>query len=481
MISHRRRYIQINACLVAGALIENRCVAWTACIRVPSASQRTVNGIRSSTCLSAADGNQRNGDDDLQSLLNRGNPEESAGISSLWEDNSEEGILLDTDTYLNADSYLQDDGTLNLDGNDPRQQKITNPLYQHTAAQLLNVPMYTIEDDAVTTPGRQPTDDELLYQAVANIETISQRTDSEDLHHQVFAEEQGYLEQSEEFRKSLSTLYDDDVETATAKARREAIESYNDDILKKLLEEVDEMEKLAPTKEEAMKQAKTKSSLNEMYCGKCGCKVTPDVIERFEMMKEAYKEESNEPRMKKVEFLCDVCHAEQLRSVDEARIRLGVGNYGDASSATMWDKKKYKPRRDDQRFKRREARSGVDTASMFQMPKESRMTDFDVEIAKRELETREAGNIDVPQRITSRTRELGSRELERRMQKQQKSELTRIVEEQTPIKKYTSTIEEAPVSSDTDDEWTRVIDEKSQRTLFWNKATGEMRKTPPGS
>lgn len=466
-IFQRRMRIYKCLCLTSGVLVH--CAAWNAntCF---SHQLRAVTSARSSLYLSADDSSRKNEENDLQSLLNRGDTGSAAAFSSLMGDTSPEaGIPLDADTYLNADSLLQPDGTLNL-GEESKAQKVKNPLYQSAAAQLL-------DDETVvsTTPERQQTDDQLLFQAVANMGNNPQLIDPDELHQQVFAEEKAYLEQSEEFRKSLSTTDDDGTESPMAKARREAIESYNDEILEKLLEEIDEIEKLALTKEDAIKQAKTNSNPNERYCSKCGWKLTRDVIERFDGKK----------GQQNTKMICNACNADRLRSKDEARIRLGVGNYGDASSAKMWDKKKYKPPRDDAQLKRRTTRSGVDTSSMFQMPRETRMTDYDVEVARRELETMDdPRDSDTPHRMTPRTRELGSRELQRRIQQQQqsKSELTRIVEKQSTSVQYTK--REKTLSSgspETREEWTRVTDEKSKRTLFWNKATGEMRKTPPGS
>jgi hypothetical protein len=479
MLHQRQTRIQSGAFLATGILIGKRCVAWNekTCFAFHAARHATKS--KRSTPILSADSNKEDAND-LQSLLNRGDPSDSAGLSSLFED-MPAGVLLDSESYLQADSYLQQDGTLNFDGNYNKwEQKRNNPLYQSAADALLSTSSQTLEDDqselgAEASRQRQLTDDELLFQAVGNIENNSHRIDPEELHQQVFAEEQTYLEQSEEFRKSLSTLYNDEAESPMAKARREAIDAYNDEILEKLLAEIDEIEKLALTKEEALKQAASQSSGLE-FCNRCGCKVTPDVIERIERTKGGFSENSSQ------KVLCDACYMEKFRTFDEARLRLGVGNYGEGSFAKMYDEKKYKTRtRNDDRVKRRYTQDGIDTSPLFQMPKETRVTEIDIETAKLELESR-SDYTDTLQRSRPRTQQLGSRELTRRMERQQKSELTRIVEEQVESEKYVTRKKE--VRSDAvarNEEWTRVTDEKSNKTFFWNKATGEMRKNPPES
>ena len=78
--------------------------------------------------------------------------------------------------------------------------------------------------------------------------------DSKTLHERVFEEERAYLEQSEGFRKMLSAMSDNeyDDESPMAKSRREEIERYNESVIDKLIREIDEMEDLAVSREEAM-------------------------------------------------------------------------------------------------------------------------------------------------------------------------------------------------------------------------------------
>ena len=174
-------------------------------------------------------------------------------------------------------------------------------------------------------------------------------------------------------------------------------------------------------------------------------------------------------------MVCNACYGLQFRSNDEAKTRLGAGSYGygDIPSAKMWDKKKtMKPRRSSDQAPRGK-KMAVDTSYMFQMPKDSRSLDVDAETARRQLETMDSPADKVQQ---PRRRELGSKELTRRMI-ERKSELGSKIEDQATKRETRTTNRDELDSSET--EWTRVIDKKSERTFFWNKSTGEMRKNLP--
>ena len=265
-----RRRVGCFACI----LLEAHCIALSdrsACFAIHH-REYLSKARRRSQCLFAAneDGIEKDNDE-------RGTSSEP-DLSSIYnpDDFMEGGILLDPETYLQADSLLQPDGTLNLDfDTNPNQSmpKMQSPLYQAAAAQLLSDQRNPYEGNESNAPSsqQQALDDEMLLRAVSNIENNPNRIDPEELHRQVFAEEEAYLKQSKYFRSSLTSMYDDGVETPMAKARREAIETYNEVMLEKLMGQIDEMEKLAPTQEEALKQAKTKAPLDEhVFCNRCG-------------------------------------------------------------------------------------------------------------------------------------------------------------------------------------------------------------------
>ena len=110
-------------------------------------------------------------------------------------------------------------------------------------------------DDGTQISSQSLSDEERFYQAVLEIENGRSRggganadqmlLDPEALHQQVFAEEQAYLQQSEDFRNALSSLFADKTESPMVKGRRECIEQYNESVLSNLMKKMDEMEDMA--------------------------------------------------------------------------------------------------------------------------------------------------------------------------------------------------------------------------------------------
>lgn len=477
------------------------------------------------------------------------------------DDDSNGGLYLDEETYLQAeDNLLRSDGSLNLNEPLDRQgsrtatttsyhppiQRMKNKTYQSAVEGLFSTPpsySYTNDnDDKEITSGIKPqlsasqqelSDEERLYQTVKDIESgknAQPTIDPETLHDQVFAEEQTYLEQSEEFRKSLSSLHNADEESPMARERREVNEQYNERVLDDLMKGMDQMEEMAMTREEAMRHAKETEQLsadnktkNVVFCSGCGLRVTPDMIERAEMIEIANgggvkKSDNVAPRI-----LCQACYGEQFRGTPEAKVRLGAGSYGGYSSARMFDKKNTRQwakgegngsrKRSSAGAGRNYGKSGIkgiDTSSLFEVPK-----GYDVE-SRRSLTMPEKSNNsnkpsdDESQRSPPRrsppprrtSRMLGGRELEKRMQQQDsesngddlnaqnagrvevKSSRTDNLSEKGSLTENndvsaTDIRDEKPMQDDdTDaDQWVKVEDPGTKRTLFWNAETGEMKKT----
>ncbi|KAL7543580.1 hypothetical protein ACHAXR_013030 [Thalassiosira sp. AJA248-18] len=333
----------------------------------------------------------------LQRKSSTGNNDEP-----LFDEESNNGLYLNEGTYLQAEeSMLRSDGSLNLNNEQeiqdksgsmlmsdgitpttpaflPPVPKIKNKTYQSAVEGLFSPPpSYSYSSssdnngddknsDRVSTTQQQLSDEEILYQTVMDIESgkkenTQQMIDSETLHQQVFSEEQTYFEQSETFRKSLSSLYDSEKsESPMAKERREIIEQYNEKVLDDLMKEMDEVEEEAVSREEAMRQAKEEvnnntKSKNNVLCSKCGLRVTPDVIEHAEMMdifaakgsrgggggggvqKKRREGNNNAVIPSNKGILCQACYVKVLtNTVDEARVRLGAGQSGyeyDSSAA----------------------------------------------------------------------------------------------------------------------------------------------------
>ena len=370
------------------------------------------------------------------------------------------GLYLDEETYLQAeDRLLRPDGSLDLDNGDggggrsppparggefgqqqqqQRQQqsrgwtttdessayyyppvsRIKNKTYRAAAEGLFSpAPSYSYmnpdddddddDDDMMSESRRQLSDEEMLILAVNDIENRksggadgSSVIDPETLHRQVFAEEQTYLLQSEGFRKALSTMMlpdGGDVESPMAKDRRESIERYNDKVLSDLMREMDEMEEMAISREEAMglvvvddtKEAaaaavdRNNTSRNnerggrvgdEVLCYKCGLRVTPDMIQRAEVIEiisnrdggtasgggiggggggALLRRKYGDDAIRSSGMLCSACYGQRFRAANEATLRTAVwagsggpssfgggkGGYS-SSSPRMFDNKK---------------------------------------------------------------------------------------------------------------------------------------------
>jgi len=345
----------------------------------------------------------------------------------------EKGVYLDPETYSRAESLALDDGSLDFDltpsstetssryyrnpnksrGRNP-PKRIQSELYKKAVEGLLSpAPSYSYRsNNGEERPQKQQqqrqqpqlSDEDLLLEAVSKLNSIdttgANNPEAETLHQLVFAEEETYLNQSLEFRKSLSSYYgrngvgnigdNDDgngeesqVESPIAKQRRLAIEAYNNKVLEQLLKDMEEIEEMAPTREEALRMAAFSTSFdstahtsgsraatapqeatdtemfdeierpesdqknsttdfdkgNPVLCYKCGGRVTPEVMERARML-ERYNN-------KNTRILCQACHGMQFRLIEEAEVRLATGylnnfNYpsSPSSSSVFWERRR---------------------------------------------------------------------------------------------------------------------------------------------
>jgi len=189
-----------------------------------------------------------------------------------------------------------------------------------------------------------------------------------------------------------------DAESPMAKDRRESIERYNDKVLSDLMREMDEMEEMAISREEAMglvvvddtKEAaaaagdRNNNSRNnerggggvgdEVLCYKCGLRVTPDMIQRAEVIEiisnrdggigsgggeggggggALLRKKHGDDAIRSSGMLCSACYGQRFRAANEATLRTAVwagsggpssfgggkGGYS-SSSPRMFDNKK---------------------------------------------------------------------------------------------------------------------------------------------
>lgn len=279
------------------------------------------------------------------------NVDEDHEDAYVYEDTTNEnninGPYLDEETYLQAENnLLRPDRSLGLSS----VSKIKNKTYQAVTEDLLSpAPSYFYDDDEHNrSNGSVLSDEERLYRAVNGKVDVTNDNmiDPETLHREVFAEEEAYLQQSQSFRKALSSMTKND-ESLMAKDRREEIERSNEKVLIDLIKEMDEMEALAVSREEAIG--------------------SPVMDEKEAMMK----------------------RAETIRSTDEAKVRTAMWTPGSSSSynggasstsSRMFDKNTqqwpksndvYKWRKDAAgKWRKDDQRSSVGGIStLFDMPK----------------------------------------------------------------------------------------------------------------
>jgi len=459
----------------------------------------------------------------------------SDGIDESINEDINSGPYLNEEIYLQAeDNLLRSDGSLDFNNSNGDQQqrrstpysqpvqKIKNKTYQSAVQGLLSPPPSysydddSTEDDNLSKTQQQLSDEEQLYQAVTDQQqNKEQMIDPETLHQQVFAEEQTYLQQSTEFRKSLSSLYDDNVESPIAKERREVINQYNEEVLSDLLKEIDIMEDMALSREEAMSLAKDKevsktgnnNKKDEVLCYKCGCKVTSDMIqlaEAIEMAKDGEVQQSSGG------VLCQACYGQQFRTNDESKVRVATGNfydsYNNSGGSRMFDKRKngYRGRRkwsskENGSSNKESDVQGINTSSLFDMPKKKR---FDGTETLRQPPTpqskaKEVGSTLPPNTsLSSSTRQQrsqtrppprrststslgGGEELKRRMRQQDaeaSSKSSDLENSQLAREEGKVDIPPATTAHTSNMSWVKVEDPSCPgKVLYWNQQTGAMK------
>jgi len=470
----------------------------------------------------------------------------SDGMDESMNEDISSGPYLNEETYLQAeDNLLRSDGSLNFNNSNGDQQqtrssysqpvqKIKNKTYQSAVQGLFSPPpSYSYDENNITDDDsnnlsktqQQLSDEEQLYQAVTDQQqNKTQMIDPETLHQQVFAEEQTYLQQSTEFRKSLSSLYDDNVESPIAKERREVINQYNEEVLSDLIKEIDIMEDMALSREEAMTLAKDKEVTtkdgkkknDEVLCYKCGCRVTPDMIQRAETIEIS---KGGEVQQNSGGVLCQACYGQQFRTNDESKVRVATGNfydsYNNSGGLRMFDKRKngYRGRRkwsgkEDGGSNKESDVQGINTSSLFDMPKKKRFdgtertpplpatpTPTPQSKTKEVISSKSPPNIPSsstrqqrrqarpPPRRSSHTSLGGGEELERRMRQQdaEASSKSSDMKNNSTISREEGKVDRSPATTQTSnisDQWVKVEDSSSPgKILYWNQQTGEMKNS----
>ena len=408
----------------------------------------------------------------------------------------EAGIFLDEVSYLNADERLNEDGSLG-DDDSSRSPRIRNKTYLAAAEGLISTPTYSIEDRDDST------DEASLLEAARSIQNDNCQDSGGDLHDEVFAEEKTFLEQSEVFRTSLTSLYDEDHESAAAKERRARAEEENEKVLEALLRDIDEMGGKAAPRAEALNPSREKAS--------------DDVLRILKRSKQL-----------------------STKAGDEAKVRSGAGSFGyDEASIKNNSRRRsgYAERRGRARSigdngrnrtmrRAEESVGGIDTSSLFDMPKsgntypkqeqpsetrrltlkgQNNQSTAQIRTARQKrrqiikqqparqeaksppyrpmsiYERRRKAKMEALIKTTEKIPKLPKKR--RRVEKRTVDKTLAKVQPVSPLeseKAQQASREDkgADESSTNDSDWILVRDENTGRSLYWNQKTNEMRRTP---
>lgn len=215
-------------------------------------------------------------------------------INQNENDDATEGVFLDPDVYAKSRDLLGPDGSLDLSSSSSSTTPTTDNNKQARSVQGAD-PRRAMASDLVESfaqrrpPSRPATEGASMADLMDAMREQQQKlrvnaTESEGLHQQVLASEEGFREQSKVFRDSL----------VNASKAVEAAELRNGGALRR--KHTQAMESLAQQLEEF------ETSWNhvkvEHPCFKCGCELTQEEIAHAEKQQ--------------VEAICQVCFSEEI-------------------------------------------------------------------------------------------------------------------------------------------------------------------------
>jgi len=199
-----------------------------------------------------------------------------------------DGWFLDENDYINSRSHLNPDGSLSLNESDDITNTAADEEYQKLTENLLRVQSPNVPSSLLS-----PNNDKLTLESLLQQTPQDPNATSEELHRQVFEQEEGYLKQSEVFRKSLGA---DGSQAAVEAARLRRGAEYRkrqDEAISKLNKEIADFEAhLNDTPKEGMREK----------CFKCGCALSEEELKQFRSQNDA-------PASRR---LCSVCYGDLL-------------------------------------------------------------------------------------------------------------------------------------------------------------------------
>ena len=215
-------------------------------------------------------------------------PKLNATLEESFPAEGSDGMYLDPDLYVKSSQWLNADGSLNFPDDEERLKPgQTGPDYQRILKAIVQPAPNSPDSVAPSVGGVQNMEDvwqALQQQASTTTNNPDQTTaTSEELHRQVFAEEQGYLQQSQIFREAL---------TDSTKAAEAATLRHGQQFRQRQAEAIASLDEQIKEWEEGWEENYTQAQ----HCSKCECILAHDEI----------------VMSRKHQGLCQVCYGDVL-------------------------------------------------------------------------------------------------------------------------------------------------------------------------
>lgn len=256
---------------------------------------------------------QRRNDDGVSSTQYEieKNYELNVDVSFMESSSMEDAPLLDEEMYINSEEYMNSDGSIVAGSANEEEMEVPRQLDNLLSSLMNDAPEISSEEytqsQEFSLPNNKRTEDDedLLLSLSEKGTTMNSTLDSEELHRLVFSNEKGFLEQSEAFRESLSADSDQERKKEAETLRRgNEYRQRQEEAMAHILREMEEVEKTALSKEDAVKlSTQQNSDVSIVLCSKCSCRLSPEEIAR----------EKRRGRSQANQMTCRLCQIEKMQ------------------------------------------------------------------------------------------------------------------------------------------------------------------------
>ncbi len=226
--------------------------------------------------------------------------------------------LINEDIYRNSDKYLNEDGSIK-ENSQGRFDKGAKEMLSRITNSAPEIPKEMMGKTSVgNRQGKKELDeigsnDQLFDYMKQAKDAKSNSLSSDELHSRVFENEDGFLEQSDVFKKSLSAKDKEEQDMANAWRRGADYRRRQQEAMTLIEQEMEEVERNSLSKKEAYQAAKEQNSRKEkldssepvaVICSMCGVLLTQKEIDT----------ENKRGRTGMDEKVCRLCQVENLES-----------------------------------------------------------------------------------------------------------------------------------------------------------------------